>query len=179
LPPSRDSQQRLRYFQASEAKQARTQQLKETEIYKRENEGAEALNAAVLMFVTTESTMWAACNDVHTSRLQGATELWDKALQRKMIWAYLMAPIYATEDRQQLFDLLAQMVFGHSSIKLTMLVRMYANDGTSNLYLSSVRTMRLGPQTTGLIFKTEGKKKGERQRGSGKGAHGGAPMHVC
>ena len=92
--------QRLRQFQDDEAKQARTSKLKEMKIYKQENEGAEAQNAAVLLFVTSGSTMWAAGNEVYTSRVQGATELWYKALQRKMIWAYLVAPIYATEDRQ-------------------------------------------------------------------------------
>ena len=163
--------QRLRQFQAHEAKQARTQQLKETEFYKRENEGAEASGAAVLMFVTSESAMWAASNSVHTHNVQGATELWDKALQRQMIWAYLMAPIYAPEDRQQYFDLLAEMFFGHSMVKLTSLVRIYNHDGTSKLCLSCARTVRLGPHAVGMIFKTEGKI--DEGRGKGRGAAGG------
>jgi hypothetical protein len=149
--------QRLRQFQAHEAKLARTQQLKETEAYKRENDGAEASEAAVLMFVVSGPTMWAASNSVHTRRVQGATELWDKALQRQLIWAYLMAPIYASEDRQQYFDLLAELNFVHTPVKLTSFVRIYENDGTSKLCLSSVRTLRLGPETVGMIYKTEGK----------------------
>jgi hypothetical protein len=161
--------QRLRQFQAHEAKQARTQQLKETEVYKRENEGAEASGKSVMMFVASGPALWAVGNEVHTRRVQEATELWDKAQQRQLIWAYLMAPIYATEDRQQFFDLLAEMVFGHSLVKLTSFVRIYDNDGTSKLCLSSVRTLRLGPHTHGMICKTEGKEGGgKREEGSGE-----------
>lgn len=149
--------QRLRQFQTNEAKQARTQQLKEMEIYKRENEGAEASETALLMFVVSGPAMWAASNEVHARRVQGATELWDKALQRQLIWAYLVAPIYATEDRQQFFDLLAEMNFGHSPTKLTSFVRIFDNDSTCTLCLSSVRTLRLGPHIHAMIYKAEGK----------------------
>ena len=89
------SLQRLRQFQASEAKQARTQQLKEMEIFKEADEDSEALDTSVLMFVVSGSAMWAASNNIFTTRMQEAAEMWDKALQRKLIWAYLMAPIYA------------------------------------------------------------------------------------
>jgi hypothetical protein len=149
--------QRLRHFQTNEAKQVRTRQLKETDVYKRENEGAEASETALIMFVVNGPAMWAASNEVHTRRVRGATELWDKALQRRLLWAYLVAPIHAIEDRQQFFDLLAEMNFGHSPMKLTSFVRIYDNDGTSKLCLSSVRTLRLGPHTTGMIYKAEGK----------------------
>ena len=64
---------------------------------------------------------------------------------------------------------LAEIVFGHSIIKLTTFIRIYANDGTSKLCLSSVRTMRLGPQTTGIIFKTQGKKEEGRPAEEGRG----------
>jgi hypothetical protein len=160
--------QRLRLFQAHEAKQARTQQLKEMEIFKRANEGAEASNAAVLIFVTTEATMWAASNDYFAGQMREATELWDKALQKQMIWAYLLAPIYATEDRQQLFDLLAEMIFGHSVFRQTTFVRMYENNGTSNLCLNSAMKIRLGPHAHGMVFKCEGKdEEGGRQAEGG------------
>jgi len=146
LPSLRGSIQRLRQFQASEAKQARTQQLKETEIFKRADESP----GSVLMFVTTESTMWVACYDAFSARLQGAAELWDKALQLKLTWSYLMAPLYAHQDRQLYLDSVAEMVFGHRPMKMTMLTKIYTNDGTTKLYLNTVRrSVRLGPQTTG------------------------------
>ena len=131
LPSLRGSLQRLRQYQGSEAKQARTQQLKELDIFKRADEHP----GSVLMFVMNESTMWAVCNDAFAARLEAATELWDKALQRKLTWAYLMAPIYAPEDRQQFFNLVAEMIFGHLPVKMTMLCRIYENDGTSHLCL--------------------------------------------
>ena len=151
LPSLRGSLQRLRQYQGSEAKQARTQQLKELDIFKRADEHP----GSVLMFVMNESTMWAVCNDAFAARLEAATELWDKALQRKLTWAYLMAPIYAHQDRQVYIDSVAELTFGHRLMKLTMLTKIYTNDGTTKLYLNTVRNMRLGPQTTGLIFKTE------------------------
>ena len=145
------SLQRLRQYQASEAKQARTQQLKETEFFKQADENP----GAVLMFVMNESTMWMVCNDAFTARMEAATELWDIALQRKLTWAYLMAPIYAHQDRRLYIDNVTELTFGHRPMKLTMLTKIYTNDGTTKLYLNTVRSMRLGPQTTGLIFKTE------------------------
>ena len=118
--------------------------------------------------------MWVASNDYFAAQMQEAAELWDKALQKQMIWAYLMAPIYATEDRQQLFDLLAQMVFGHSLLQVTTLVRMYENNGTSNLCLNSARMMRLGPHTTGMVFKCEGKQEeGRKVEGPSEWSRGG------
>jgi len=81
LPPL-VSLQRLRQFQASEAKQARTQQLKEMEVFKQADEDSEALDTSVLMFVVSGSAMWAASNNIFTTRMQEAAEMWDKALQQ-------------------------------------------------------------------------------------------------
>lgn len=154
----------MRQYQESEAKQARTQQLKETEVFKRENEGSDVTKASVLMFVTTESTMWAACNDIHANRLKEATELWDKALQRKLTWAYLMAPVYAPEDRPLYIESLVEMTFGHTFMKKTMLFKMYDSDGSTKLCLNTIKTIRLGPQRMGIILKIESKYGWHRRR---------------
>jgi hypothetical protein len=152
-----NSLQRLRQYQASEAKIARTQQLKEMEVFKQADEGSDVTKASVLMFVTTESTMWAACNDIHANRLKEATELWDKALQRKLTWAYLMAPVYAPEDRPAYIESLVELVFGHTFMKKTMLFKMYDSDGSTKLCLNTLKSMRLGPQRMGMILKIESK----------------------
>jgi hypothetical protein len=127
------------------------------EFYKRENDGSEALDASVLMFVTSGSTMWAAANDSFTARLQEATDMWDKALRRKVMWSFLMAPIYAHEDRKLFIDTVVGMVFSHKLTKLTMLLKIYIKDGSTQLYLVSARNMQLcaKPETNALIFKTE------------------------
>ncbi|KAM3569953.1 hypothetical protein VYU27_007962 [Nannochloropsis oceanica] len=154
-PPPHVRMQRLRQYQGSEAKRARTQQLKELEVFKRADAGSDVTNTSVLMFVTTESTMWAACNDIHANRLKEATELWDKALQRKLTWAYLMAPIYAPEDRQTYFESLVEMTFGHTVMTKTEIFKMYDIDGTTKLCLNTAKSMLLGPNRMGLIFKVE------------------------
>jgi hypothetical protein len=69
--------------------------------------------------------------------------------------AYLIAPIYAAEDRQQLFDTTAEMIFGHQFMKVTNLMRKYQNDGTSKLCLESVQSCMVAPGIAGLLFKTE------------------------
>jgi hypothetical protein len=158
LPPSFLSSfhsiQRLRQFQDNQAKQARTQQLKQTAAFRQHDDGS---GASVLMLCSQGASLWAVANDAYAARLQGATELWDKALQRQLIWAYLMAPIYAPEDRQQFFDLVAEMIFGHLPVKMTMLCRIYENDGTSHLCLESLQSVILAPGMPGLLFKTESK----------------------
>jgi len=100
-------------------------------------------------------SMRAVCNDTYTSRVQDATALWDKALQRQLIWAYLMAPIYAPEDRQQLFDTTAEMIIGHDIMKVSLLMKMYENDGTSKLCLMSVQSVSVAPGIVGLVHKSE------------------------
>eukprot|EP00624_Nannochloropsis_granulata_P006221 evm.model.NODE_45459_length_12957_cov_45.886623.3 len=147
--------QRLRQYQGSEAKRARTQQLKELEVFKRADAGSDVTNTSVLMFVTTESTMWAACNDIHANRLKEATELWDKALQRKLTWSYLMAPIYAPEDRQTYFESLVEMTFAHTVMQKTEIFKMYDIDGTTKLCLNTAKSMLLGPKRMGIVFKVE------------------------
>jgi len=107
------------------------------------------------MFVTNGSTMWAACNEFHAARLKEATELWDKALQRKLIWSYLMAPLYAPEDRRTYIDNIVEMIFGHEKLTKTMFFKMYDKDGSVKLCLHTARTIRLGPHTTGITFKIE------------------------
>jgi len=79
LSLSPDSIQRLRQYQESNAKTARTQQLKQTAAFRQHDDGS---GASVLMLCSQGATMWAVANDAYASRLQGATELWDKALQR-------------------------------------------------------------------------------------------------
>jgi len=147
----------MQQYQASEAKEARTQELKESAIFKRENEGSDATKASVLMFVTTESTMWACCNDIHANRLKEATELWDKALQCKLTWAYLMAPVYAPEDRPAYMDSLVELTLGHTVMKKTTLFKMYDSDGSTKLCLNTLKSMRLGPKRMGMILKIESK----------------------
>ena len=151
------SLQRLRQYQASEAKQARTQQLKELDFFKQADEGSEALNASVLMFVASGPQMWAACNNIFSERMQEATEMWDKALQRKLTWMYLMAPIYAHQDRQLYFDTTTELVFGSRLVQMNMLLKIYANNGTTDLHLVTAKNVRLGPDTHALLFKTESK----------------------
>lgn len=170
-PNGPHSMQRLRQYQGSEAKRARTQQLKELEVFKRADAGSDVTNTSVLMFVTTESTMWAASNDIHANRLKEATELWDKALQRKLTWAYLMAPIYAPEDRQTYFESLVEMTFGHTVMTKTEIFKMYDIDGTTKLCLNTAKSMLLGPNRMGLIFKVESK-CGDRRRGRRRGKGG-------
>jgi len=99
--------------------------------------------------------MWAVCNDTYASSVQDATTLWDKALQRQLIWAYLLAPIYAPEDRQQLFDTTAEMIFGHETMKVSLVMKMYKNDGTSKLCLMSVQSVVIAPGIVGLVHKSE------------------------
>jgi len=77
-----------------------------------------------------------------------------------------MAPIYAPEVRQQFFDTVAEMIFGHLPVKMTMLVKIYENDGTSKLCLESLQTIILAPGMPGLLFKTEGKDWGGMERGT-------------
>ena len=98
FPPSLflDRLQRLRQFQAIEAEQARTEQLKQTAAFKQHDDGS---GASVLMQCVQGNSMWAVCNDAFTARVHEATALWDKALQRQLVMAYLIAPIYAAEDR--------------------------------------------------------------------------------
>ena len=62
------------------------------DLFKQADEGSEALETSVLMFVASGSHMWAASNDFFSTRMQEAAEMWDKALQRKLTWMYLMAP---------------------------------------------------------------------------------------
>jgi hypothetical protein len=100
--------------------------------------------------------MWAVCNDAFAARLDGATELWDKALQRKVLWSYLMAPLYAHQDRQLYLDTMAEVVFANEPRKLVLLLKMYTREGKTSLYLTTVRRVVMGEGKAALIFTTEG-----------------------
>jgi hypothetical protein len=87
-------------------------------------------------------------------------------MSRKLLWAYLMAPIYAPEDRQQFINTVVAMIFRENNFKITMLVRIYEHDGTSKLCLESLLTFQEAGMH-GLIFKTESKCEGREGRKDG------------
>ena len=108
------------------------------------------------MLTLQTNFMWAVCNDALAARLDGATELWDKAQQRKVMWAYLMAPIYAHQDRQLYLDTMAEMTFANEPRKLVLLLKIYTREGKTDLHLTTVRRVVMGEGKTALIFTTEG-----------------------
>lgn len=166
LPPC--SKQRLLLYQTSAAREARTRELKETEAFKQQDDGSGAM---VLMVALQNDSIWAACNEAYATCLQGATEMWDKALERKMMMTYLLAPLYAHQDRPLFIATEVNMVFGHDVPKLSLLMKMYTRDGQTKLYLNSVRRVDMGEDRTGLIVRAEGRAK-DAKGGAGIGIGG-------
>ena len=69
----------------------------------------------------------------------------------------LDGPIYAHEDRKLSIDTVGGMVFSRKLTKLTIVLKIYINYGSTKLYLVTARNMqrRVTPETNALIFKTE------------------------
>lgn len=149
------STQRLRLYLTNEARQARTQQLKETAVFKQHDNGS---GASVLMLDLQSNSMWPVSNEGFAACLRGPEELWDKALERKLMWSYLMAPLHAHQDRQLYIDTMAEMAFANEPRKLVLLVKMYTRDGKTDLYLTTVRRVEMGEGKAGLIFTQEGER---------------------
>lgn len=115
--------------------------------------------------------------DAFTARVHEATSLWTKALQRQLVMAYLIALIYAAEDRQQLFNTTVEMIFGHQPMKYTRIVKIYDSDGSTKICLVSVRTCQVAPGMHALAYKSESKDMG--RGGGGKGEEEGREEGLC
>ncbi len=125
--------------------------LEESEAFKRENDGS----AAVLMMLIQDGKAIEARNAQFMELTRGAEKLTDQVLERKLLWVYLMVPLFAHEDRPLFVSTVAEIVFAGGPRRITHLVKVYTATSEISLYIMTVKSIKGDNGGIYIVFRFE------------------------
>ncbi len=134
------------------AQEKHTRELMESEAFKQEDDGT----SCVLMTLTQGFQVWSASNGQFSRLIRHTQDLWGDIVERKLLWMFLLAPLFAHEDRAVFFEMTVAMFFStEPHRRMTQLMKICTSDGEIKLYLLTIKRLFLPDGRSGIVYRFE------------------------